>query len=380
MFDLNDNSQDKVERSVYITNLSFKINNDDLERIFSQVGKVEASHAFYDKELLRPAGRGIVLFSKKEEAQRAIKELDNISIKGRKIKVQLNTKCIKLLDFKRGSVEEENPELIQHSSFSGIHTHENAHLSRASSSRRSLSGRHHGSHREHHSTLAGDYDYDDYDFHRRDRDKIRDRDKSRHGMLKYGYDPPFDHDYEYERSKSRANIKNIDRKIERRQISSHLGEMHDGKNVSPIREKNPIRIHDRELASDINKDSEHIYLNAPPVLGQSLLPPPPPILQMKIPLSSTIMPDPSINLQSHDYDQSIHAINATEELFSDIGTDIPHNIWIKVVKKRAQDVYNDLFSVTKDHQIIKDKVLLRFQPNEALTVSNFIDALSPSSK
>ena len=107
-------------------------------------------------------------------------------------------------------------------------------------------------------------------------------------------------------------------------------------------------------------------------------------MQMQIPIKPSLISDHAINTKNLEYEQNIHSMSIADELFSDIGldigNDIPHNIWMKVIKNRAQKVYDHLYSITNDHQIIKTKLLLRFQPNEALTVANFIDALSPSPK
>lgn len=369
MLDQNDCTQDKLDRSVYITNLSFKMNNNDLEKAFSHIGKVEASHVFFDKELFRPAGRGIVLFSKKEEAQRAIKEMDDVAIKGRKIKVQLNTKSIKLLNVKKGSFDEEDSaQLYRHSSFSGERNHDNLHLSRSSSSHRP--SRHHGIHHKHHHIAINDYDdyydYDYYDRHvhserdrERSRERIRNRDRSRHSIGKYDYDVPFDYDYDH--NKSRINIKDIDKKSEKKQLNSRIIDSRDEKIVqeSMIRDKK--------------------YIDHEPVQRQ---PTPPLLASKKIPISissnSTIIQEPlpiAIN-----YNQNLHGIDSANDSIDDTGNDIPHSLWLKVINERSHEVYNQLYAITKDHQIIKEKTLLRFQPNETGAVAKFIDALSPTSK
>lgn len=362
MTDPND-SQDKLERSVYITNLSFKMNNEDLEKVFSQVGKVEASHCFFDKELLRPAGRGIVLFSKKEEAQRAIKELDEIAIKGRKIKVQKNTKSIKLLNFKKNSDEEDDKNPIHHhhhhhhSNFPDDRAHDNPHLKRM---RHRLGPRPHDLHRGRPAPI-NDYDYYDYDldydYHRvhPERDRIRERipEKSRHGVSKYN--SSFDHDFDP--SKPRMNIKEIERKP-----VSRFNDLPD--------EKKPVRIeyNDREPIIDKENGLKHIYLHVPPPPARQPPPPPPFLPPSMIPMNPPVNPN-------------VHNLNApADDSIPDIGNGIPHSIWVKVIKKRSHDIYNDLYSITKDHQIIKDKVLLRFQPNEAAAVTKFVDALAPTLK
>lgn len=313
-----EDSQDSLERSVYITNLSFKTTDAELERIFSQAGKVETSHVFFDKNLLRPAGRGIVLFSKKEEAHRAIKEFDNITIKGRKIKVQINAKSTKLLNSKKGSVDEEDGiPMHHHLGFPGDREHE----SRRSSRHLPRSSRHHDLHHGHHSIPIGDYDDYDIDYHRiiyerdrgQNRDRIRERDRSRHDIGKYDYDP-MDRDYDH-------SIK----EIERNPPLSRLNEQFDDKKLP-----NP---------------------------------------------SQPIIIPPNIPVKP-----SMHGIDPSNDVIFDIGNDIPHSVWVKVIKKRSHDVYDELLSITKDHQMIKEKTLLRFQPNEAAAVTKFVDALSVTAK
>lgn len=312
-------SQDSLERSVYITNLSFKMTDAELEKIFSHAGKVETSHVFFDKNLLRPAGRGIVLFSKKEEAHRAIEEFDNISIKGRKIKVQINAKSTKLLNSKKGSFDEEDVLSLPHHhlGFPGDREHESIHLSRRSSRHLPRASRHHDLHHGHHSIPINDYDDYDIDYHRiiyerdrgQSRDRIRERERSRHDIGKYDYDP----------------IDRSIKEIERNPPLSRLNEQLDDKKL-----QNP---------------------------SQPIIIPP------NIPINP-----------------SIHGIDPANDVIFDIGNDIPHSVWVKVIKKRSHDVYDELLSITKDHQIIKEKTLLRFQPNEAAAVTKFVDALSVTAK
>lgn len=84
--------QEKVDRSIYVTNLAFDVNEKELYDVLKKSGRIEFLHLFYDQKYERPAGRGLVLFSTKEEAHRAIDNCNGIQIKGRPIKVTLNTK------------------------------------------------------------------------------------------------------------------------------------------------------------------------------------------------------------------------------------------------------------------------------------------------
>ncbi len=72
---------------LYVGNLSFKTNTQDLEQLFAQVGTVESTNIIEDRETGRSRGFGFVEMSSKEEGERAIEEFNGKELDGRELKV-----------------------------------------------------------------------------------------------------------------------------------------------------------------------------------------------------------------------------------------------------------------------------------------------------
>jgi len=72
---------------LYIGNLPFGIDDEKLRKLFSAHGKVEEATVIKDKFSGRSKGFGFVTFATKEEAEKAIKELNDKEIEGRNLKV-----------------------------------------------------------------------------------------------------------------------------------------------------------------------------------------------------------------------------------------------------------------------------------------------------
>ena len=72
---------------LYVGNLSFKTNTQDLEALFAQVGTVESTNIIEDRETGRSRGFGFVEMSTKEEGERAIEEFNGKEWEGRELKV-----------------------------------------------------------------------------------------------------------------------------------------------------------------------------------------------------------------------------------------------------------------------------------------------------
>lgn len=75
--------------SIYVGNLPYSVNEDSLKEIFSPYGSVVSARIITDKMTGKSKGFGFVEMSTDEEANAAIKELDNGEIEGRNIKVNL---------------------------------------------------------------------------------------------------------------------------------------------------------------------------------------------------------------------------------------------------------------------------------------------------
>eukprot|EP00798_Chlamydomonas_sp_ICE-L_P027776 gene27776-7413_t len=72
---------------LYVGNLSWDTQKDDLFQLFAQFGTVEDAFIPNDRETGRPRGFGFVTFSTPEEAQKAVVQLNETEFMGRTIRV-----------------------------------------------------------------------------------------------------------------------------------------------------------------------------------------------------------------------------------------------------------------------------------------------------
>jgi RNA recognition motif-containing protein len=72
---------------LYIGNLAYSTTNEDLEALFSRVGKVESAAVVTDKFSGRSKGFGFVEMADSSEASNAIESLNDSEFQGRRIKV-----------------------------------------------------------------------------------------------------------------------------------------------------------------------------------------------------------------------------------------------------------------------------------------------------
>ena len=73
--------------NMYVGNLSFSVNEDDLKEMFSEFGEVASVNVIMDKFSGQSKGFGFVDMPDNSEADKAIKALNGIQFKGRNIKV-----------------------------------------------------------------------------------------------------------------------------------------------------------------------------------------------------------------------------------------------------------------------------------------------------
>ncbi len=73
--------------NIYVSNLSFRIGDDELRRIFEAHGEVASAKVVRDRETGRSRGFGFVEMPSNEEAQQAISDLNQKEIEGRNINV-----------------------------------------------------------------------------------------------------------------------------------------------------------------------------------------------------------------------------------------------------------------------------------------------------
>ena len=75
--------------NIYVSNLSFNVQDEDLKSYFADYGEVTSAKVINDKETGRSRGFGFVEMSDDAAAQKAIAELDGATVDGRSIKVNV---------------------------------------------------------------------------------------------------------------------------------------------------------------------------------------------------------------------------------------------------------------------------------------------------
>jgi len=75
--------------NIYVSNLSFSVQDDDLRGFFSEYGEVSSAKVIMDKYTNRSKGFGFVEMSDDAAANKAIAELDGGMVEGRAIKVMV---------------------------------------------------------------------------------------------------------------------------------------------------------------------------------------------------------------------------------------------------------------------------------------------------
>ena len=76
-----------MSNKLYIGNLSYTVNDDQLTQLFSQAGKVLTVKIIIDHSTGRSKGFGFVEMSNEEEAKKAIETLNETEFEGRKLVV-----------------------------------------------------------------------------------------------------------------------------------------------------------------------------------------------------------------------------------------------------------------------------------------------------
>ena len=73
--------------NIYVSNLGFNVQNEDLREFFAPYGEVTSASIIMDKMTNRSRGFGFVEMSDEEASKKAIAELDGATVEGRTIKV-----------------------------------------------------------------------------------------------------------------------------------------------------------------------------------------------------------------------------------------------------------------------------------------------------
>jgi RNA recognition motif-containing protein len=75
--------------NIYVSNLSFNVQDEDLRSYFADYGDVSSAKVITDKLTNRSRGFGFVEMADETAAQKAITELDGATVDGRTIKVNI---------------------------------------------------------------------------------------------------------------------------------------------------------------------------------------------------------------------------------------------------------------------------------------------------
>src|SRR5436305_4258382 len=74
-------------KKLFVGNLNFKTNDDDLRTLFSQAGTCDSATVMMDRATGRSRGFGFVEMSSDEEAQKAIQQFNGYDFQGRNLNV-----------------------------------------------------------------------------------------------------------------------------------------------------------------------------------------------------------------------------------------------------------------------------------------------------
>ncbi|HEY0580481.1 MAG TPA: RNA-binding protein [Candidatus Nitrosocosmicus sp.] len=77
----------KLKMNIYVSNLSFNVQDEDLKDFFKDYGEVSSAKVIMDKFTNQSRGFGFVEMSDDTAAKKAITELDGATVEGRTIKV-----------------------------------------------------------------------------------------------------------------------------------------------------------------------------------------------------------------------------------------------------------------------------------------------------
>jgi RNA recognition motif-containing protein len=76
-----------MSKKLYVGNLPYSINDDDLHQLFSQHGTVASANVIVDRETGRSKGFGFVEFDEESEADAAIDAMNGQDVDGRQLRV-----------------------------------------------------------------------------------------------------------------------------------------------------------------------------------------------------------------------------------------------------------------------------------------------------
>lgn len=75
--------------SIYIANISYKVTEAELKKVFETVGQVKSTRILTDKESGKSRGVGFVEMENDSDAEQAIEQLNGYKLEGRELVVQV---------------------------------------------------------------------------------------------------------------------------------------------------------------------------------------------------------------------------------------------------------------------------------------------------
>ncbi len=76
-----------MSKKLFIGNLSWGVDNEELKRFFEEIGEVEEAVIVNDRDTGRSRGFGFVTYVNEEDAQKAVADLDGQELDGRDLVV-----------------------------------------------------------------------------------------------------------------------------------------------------------------------------------------------------------------------------------------------------------------------------------------------------
>jgi heterogeneous nuclear ribonucleoprotein G len=77
------------ESKVYVGNLPFSVGYEELKKLFEEFGEITDASIISDKFSGRSKGFGFVTFATKQQAEKAVAEMNEKEIQGRNLKVSI---------------------------------------------------------------------------------------------------------------------------------------------------------------------------------------------------------------------------------------------------------------------------------------------------
>ena len=76
-------------KKLFVSNLSFRVKDDDLKQVFSQYGEIISAKVITDNQSGRSRGFAFIEMQNDEEAEKAFKELNEAEYDGRTLAVSV---------------------------------------------------------------------------------------------------------------------------------------------------------------------------------------------------------------------------------------------------------------------------------------------------